>query len=485
MAFPTVAARAAGQTSGTATTHHAVPLPSGIQSGDLLLVFVAFDTKAAYPATWPSGWIVLNNLFVELGSPNHSAFTAAVRFADGSEGSTVTVTASAKCLGAYSALRVTGARANTLPAKNGTFLADEPIDPPPLTLSTSSGINDYLWIAACGARAQVTGAPQNYDNLNGGFDATTQITCKTAERLLTAQSEDPGPFATSASGIPNVTVTYAVFPATPTYQEFPTSTATVLDSVSVRPPLELLESTATVVDSIDTTFIPAYTVTQIQPTGVGVWYPNRQQYFVKFDPNDQTFYVLSRREIIAENVFTGERSRVVMPWARHSPIPGSILSVWSSGDDDGRLLVASGSQIRVLDFGSTDLGAPYTSIIETAPISFDVPGDQGVGRMPARSRSADPRSGLIRAGQVRRIRFLHTTTAPQLVGAVRYVGGAVIEFVEPASSGTTDRFTSIVLDSRESSGRHATIRLELNPARPSDKIHIIELDVRLKAPERS
>jgi hypothetical protein len=253
----------------------------------------------------------------------------------------------------------------------------------------------------------------------------------------------------------------------------------------VRPPLELLESTATLIDSILTTHISAYLPKPVPESAAGVWYANRQQYFVKLEPESLTFYVVSRREIVAENVFTGERSRVALPWARYTPIPGSVLSVWSSEDDDGRLLVASGNQIRVLDFGDADLGVPYSSIIETAAITFDAPGDTGIGRMPQKSRSADRRLGLLRNGQVRRLRILHNATSPQFVGAVRYVGGASVQFVEPNSPGTTDRFTASVIDGREFSGRHATVRIELSPAKPSDKLHLIDLEVRLEAPERS
>lgn len=203
MAFPTVAARAASQTSAN-VSNHTVSLPTGIQAGDLLLACLGFDNSGATPITWPSGWTKI----VDLTSGN-TTFSVAWRKATGSEGTSISVTSSVACRSGHSVLRITGARDPTIQAPQIATATGSSATPDPPLLTPTGGTKDYLWIAAAEARNNITAGPANYSNLNGGFDT---VACKTAERSLTTSSEDPGTF-TAATSVAWAAATIAVYPA--------------------------------------------------------------------------------------------------------------------------------------------------------------------------------------------------------------------------------------------------------------------------------
>ena len=82
--FPTVAAT--NTSSSAPATSHTVSLPTGIVSGDLLIVTFASNANAI-THSWPAGWTELYDQ-----TSGTMSGSAAYRRADGTEGGTITVT---------------------------------------------------------------------------------------------------------------------------------------------------------------------------------------------------------------------------------------------------------------------------------------------------------------------------------------------------------------------------------------------------------
>jgi len=134
--------------------NHTVSLPSGIEAGDLLLVFYA-DEGRNTTATFPEGWTVLYNRYYYsphyTNNPDRFIRGAVLyRIADGTEGATITIST-----GEGEPNRERSVH-NTYRIKKGTYMgvpeASSPVifsgryaDPPNLT--PSWGIMPTLWIA--------------------------------------------------------------------------------------------------------------------------------------------------------------------------------------------------------------------------------------------------------------------------------------------------------------------------------------------------
>ncbi len=175
------------------STGSTVTLPSGIVSGDFLVVVTT--KSGAGGVGWPAGW---SSAFVQQGG-NTITLNIGVREADGTEGATISVTSA----GASTAYRISGARvastAVSYEVSTGVFGVST--DPDPDELVTSGGNKNYLWIAFAGMKddggEEITAAPTNYTNLLAIKTGTTVV--GSAQRSLNAVSEDPGGF-TSISG---------------------------------------------------------------------------------------------------------------------------------------------------------------------------------------------------------------------------------------------------------------------------------------------
>lgn len=192
MAFPQVAAVNGGNDT-TNQTNHTVNLPSGIEAGNLLLVFFASDGGPTI--TFPEGWTQL----FQTGANTACKFGAWYRIADGTEGSTITVTTSNNQMTAHTSYRITG-YSGTPEVATATTGIDYSPNPPSLT--PSWGALDTLWFACCGYNSNltVTVYPTNYTN--GRYDrANNTEGCGTgsARRELNAASENPGMFTLSGS----------------------------------------------------------------------------------------------------------------------------------------------------------------------------------------------------------------------------------------------------------------------------------------------
>lgn len=198
MAFPVVKAVNGG--FGGASTTHTINLPAGIVAGDLLLVCLVTDAVAV---TTPSGWTLL--LLTEEFNPSLRTY---YRIADGSEGSTITITS-----GGFGSSAHTSFRIDLGDKREAVGVWSSPPNPP--SLSPSWGAQDTLWIAVCAygpGTTAVTSYPTDYTNgRNDRWNDASGFGVGSAYRSVRAASEDPGPFGLSPSGGGNVQ-TIAVSP---------------------------------------------------------------------------------------------------------------------------------------------------------------------------------------------------------------------------------------------------------------------------------
>lgn len=209
-AFPVVEGTNVGGTSGFSfTATFAAPLPSGIQSGELLIVFCHFGNGTL---TTPSGW---NLLFTATAGTGR--FSGFYRVATGSEGSTVSITGSASSSWAINSYRISGYQGSP---ECGTAATGTGFSPDPPSLSPSWGAKKTLWIAAMGRQTgsgTTSTVPANYtDPLNYAHSviAVVSAQCSSGRRELEASSENPAAFSSGSGGTPEwVAQTVAVQPA--------------------------------------------------------------------------------------------------------------------------------------------------------------------------------------------------------------------------------------------------------------------------------
>lgn len=209
MAFPVVAATNTSVESSADVTSHSVALPAGISSGDLLLAHFVADGDPTI--TWPAGW----TRFFTLANAGDAKEEWAWREADGTEGSSITVTTDVSEKSAHAAYRITGHEVpGTQAPEASTGAQGSDNNPDPDSISPTGGAKDYLFIASCGqdGGADVNGAPANYSNLlNSNTGAGGGCQAGSAERQLNASTENPGPF-TTATGDGWTAVTVVVHP---------------------------------------------------------------------------------------------------------------------------------------------------------------------------------------------------------------------------------------------------------------------------------
>ncbi len=159
MAFPQVQTTALSEETNN-VTEHTVNLPSGIVSGDLLVVwfgFASIDTGFTFPA----GWNLLDSTFVTL-------LDTAVyyRIADGTEGSTITVTTDDAHKSGVITHRIDGTSGNAPELAVATPPSGNDKAPNPPDLTPSWGAKDTLWLAGfISSQADWVATPANYTDL--------------------------------------------------------------------------------------------------------------------------------------------------------------------------------------------------------------------------------------------------------------------------------------------------------------------------------
>jgi hypothetical protein len=200
MAFPAVQTTAESATT-TASTSHTVTMPSGVAAGDFLLILGAQVTTTDFTL---AGWSELLNENVNRGGLVYA------KIADGSEGASVTISSVGSTKPAWIAYRITGAADPTVTAPTLSTVATGTSVNPNATTCNPGVSADYLWISfytLAGEEADddtwTTSAPASYTNLlqktAGTAGTNTSGVLASAERQLTASSEDAGSFTTVTS----------------------------------------------------------------------------------------------------------------------------------------------------------------------------------------------------------------------------------------------------------------------------------------------
>lgn len=191
---------------------HVVNLPSGIQSGHLLVVpFVI--RNGLNMLTWPGGW---SDLFEVSGPSDLLKLSVRSRVADGTEGATITVTSSGDNASAHQSYRIIDHDSGTLPVVSAGAQGTS-TTPDPDSLTPAGGAKDYLWIAIEGHRdgdGEATGFPASYGLSQSAIASGTtggDVGAAIAGRQLNAASENPGTF-TIAVSFEWIAVTLAVYP---------------------------------------------------------------------------------------------------------------------------------------------------------------------------------------------------------------------------------------------------------------------------------
>lgn len=198
--FPVVAATTSSAKTNTNNQAHVIALPSGIEAGDLLLIFW---TDANNSGTQPTlnGW-------TQLASSN--ANTASVyrkiwyRIATGSEGSAVS-TNSFGDRSTHVAYRIAKGTYTGTPfvsaAANGTNSS-----PDPANLNPGQGTKKFLWIASAhGSRTGTVTVPTGFSNAVDRASTTTSSNSETQCQVTTATREletnqlNPGSFSRQRS----------------------------------------------------------------------------------------------------------------------------------------------------------------------------------------------------------------------------------------------------------------------------------------------
>jgi hypothetical protein len=197
MTFPVVEGRSKTTWPGpTATTSHAITLPSGIVAGELLFVVAHTDDLASASGMSASaGWTEV----CDVANTNTHRLAAYSKIAEGSDSLTITLSTSSERLN-YICWRISGARAVYASSTTATGSSDYP-DPP--NCAPGIGTKDFLWIAAAGYLSVGTSAysafPSGYSNTNDMPASTRSGTVihllGTCEKTANGSSENPGTFS--------------------------------------------------------------------------------------------------------------------------------------------------------------------------------------------------------------------------------------------------------------------------------------------------
>lgn len=198
MAFPVVETVSSGTTA--ASTSHALTLPSGIASGDLLVAEFA-TTVSVTSIAWATGWTEIGEWY---HASNYPQASVAYRVADGTEGSTVTVTIDSAKMAAFVIRRISGH--NSTAPEVSTGAEGDSANPDPDSLTPSWGSKDTLWIAGeavAGKDNTASAYPSGYTggqtaSATGGGPASQWCGIGSAYRTNAAASENPGTFTVSA-----------------------------------------------------------------------------------------------------------------------------------------------------------------------------------------------------------------------------------------------------------------------------------------------
>lgn len=188
---PTVASRTAWVSATSDSTSHAPTMPSATP-GNMLIAFFSVDGNPTCTAS--AGWTKLGQ------ASNSTIVTQAVFYKIASGSDTLTVTTSASEQSSCITIEVSNARTITGANANGSSTNSDPPNLAPTYSLNSYSIN-YLWLVSRGGDSTTvaTVAPTNYSNLQTqAAGGTSGASTNTAERTLSATSENPGTFTSGS-----------------------------------------------------------------------------------------------------------------------------------------------------------------------------------------------------------------------------------------------------------------------------------------------
>jgi len=182
--YPIVEGTNSSSSSGTS---HIVSLPSGIASGNLLIMIVGGWCDYGDTVSWPSNWTSLNKT-----GDNGLNYIAGVAYkiASGSEGSNATVTSTQATNLAHQTYRISNYYGLPLISAATTTTSTNP-DPPDLAVQWDM---PTLWIAWFGVNDEgsTSAYPTGYSE--GAYKSATNAHVGSARKTSYASSDDPGAF---------------------------------------------------------------------------------------------------------------------------------------------------------------------------------------------------------------------------------------------------------------------------------------------------
>ena len=201
MAFPTIEATVETSFS-TATTSHAVAMPSTVNAGDLLLVaFFADNDYADEDVPAPSGFTLVGSWTWMNGSTPRGGIWA--KAAAGTEGGTTVDFATTSTAEGYAhCLRLSGwggTVATDIDVGTIVYGSSDTIDMEPVTAGWGSDDNLFLVTLGHHAEDAITANPSGYTTVATGDSGsgTPLVAGRTASQEVAAATDDPGSFTLS------------------------------------------------------------------------------------------------------------------------------------------------------------------------------------------------------------------------------------------------------------------------------------------------
>lgn len=180
---------ATGQTGSNTTTHN-INMPTGIQVGEILLVAFSVDSNPTISIDTATSGVNWNRLGQFGGGSIGQNYDFFWKVAEGSDALRLTTSASEQS--GHACQRI----ANATNIEFGATAEANDVNADPPSITPSAGNREYLFVALMGAEVGdgPTAAPTNYSGLVAVNGSGTSGSVGMAYRLLTAASEDPGPF---------------------------------------------------------------------------------------------------------------------------------------------------------------------------------------------------------------------------------------------------------------------------------------------------
>lgn len=240
MAAPVDAGRATTSVP-SATLTWTVNLPASIASGDVLVAFLR--GAASQSISGMSGW---TNIIADSTDASDDKTEVWYRVADGTEGTTKSVTWTGSIKGAAIVWRCTGAANTGSIVESGGIAIGTSVNPDPPAITPLGGSKDYLiLVGGCmDGETQTFAAPGLYSNLvqaDSGTAGAAASNCRmggASRQLTAATTENPNIFTANAPSSGWTAFTLAVYPGGPSNQTVAVSgktSSSAFGSVTIVP----------------------------------------------------------------------------------------------------------------------------------------------------------------------------------------------------------------------------------------------------------